>query len=362
MVREILPPWSEYRKTLGVEEKEEFETFGWMVDTRFATDLTMAKYGLKSIEGGAEFLKNYVRSLDGLVHPTMLNIYTSFGPHHSGSSSSLLANTYKALLNDWDGFVLATKDREKRKVSRYDERQIHYADYDDFLASAKMGGASHAALCDTFRKKFSARYDNERLLEIMKGLRAEESHDFVVKSRERAEKRLLEDIDSLTFLYKCPIRWFLQPYELVVSSAHIEKMRAIYPDYEAHFETVMAALAEWDKRPSPETKPSAIFFKVFDAPDITPEQIEVMTKFYPNYAQHIESIKDGRATQMHEQLLGKMFVAEPVSAAAAAAEKANNAWHIFNQARAAAEKAQREAEVAMAEAEAAKKDAMPAKA
>jgi hypothetical protein len=305
MAREILPPWSEYRKTLGVEEKEEPETFGWMIDTRFATDLTMAKHGLKSIEGGAEFLKTHIRSLNGWVHPTMIDIYTSFGPHHSGSSSALLANTYKALLNNWDGFVLATKDREKRKVSRYDERQIHYADSEEFLASAEKGGAAHEALCDTFRKKFSARYDNERLLQIMKALREEESHDFAVKSKQRAEKRLVEDIDSLTFLYKCPMNWFLQPCQLVVSSQHIEKMRAIYPDYEAHVETVMAALAEWDKRPSV----SAIFFKVFDAPDITPEQMEEMTKFYPDYAQHIESIKGGRATQM-QQLLGKMLVSK----------------------------------------------------
>jgi hypothetical protein len=358
MVREILPPWSEYRKTLGVEEKEEFETFGWMVDTSLATDLTTAKEGLKSIEGGAEFLKTHIRSLDGLVQPMMVNIYISFGPHHSGASSSLLANTYKSLLNDWDGFVLATKDREKRKVSRYDERQIDYADSEEFLASAKKGGASHAVLCDTFRAKFNARYDNERLLEIMKALRVEENHDFVVKSKERAEKRLLDDIDTLTFLYKCPIRWFLKPYEVVLSSVHIEKMCAIYPDYEEHFETVMIALTEWEKRPSPESKPSAIFFEVFDAPDITPEQIEAMTKFHPDYAQHIERIKETRATQMQEQLLGKMFVTKPVLAAEAAADRANQAWHLFNQARAAAEKAQREAEIAMAEAEAAKRDAM----
>jgi len=362
MAREILPPWSEYRKTLGVEDKEEPQTFGWMLDTRFATDLTEAKHGLATIKGGAEFLKSHVRSLDGLVHPTMFDIYTSFGPHHSAASTSLLANTYKALLNDWDGFVLATKDREKRKVSRYDERQIHYSDYDDFLVSAKKGGASHATLCDTFRKKFSTRYDNERLLQIFKGLRQEESQEFVAIMKEEATKRLDDDIETLTFLYKCPIRWFLQPYQLVVSAAHMEKMRAIYPDYEAHFETVMAARAEWDKRPSPETKPSAIFFKVFDAPDMTPEQIQEMTKFYPDYAQHIEGIKSGRATQMQEQLLGKMFVAKPVSAAEAAAEKADKAWRVFNQAKAAAEKAQREAEVAMAEAEAAKKDAMPVKA
>jgi hypothetical protein len=53
-----------------------------------------------------------------------------------------------------------------------------------------------------------------------------------------------------------------------------------------------------------------------------------------------------------------MFVAKPVSAAEAAAEKAQKAWHLFNQAKAAAEKAQKEAEEAMAEAEAAKAEAM----
>jgi len=358
MQREIVPPWSEYRKTLGVEDKEEPQTFGWMLDTRFATDLTTAKHGLATIEGGAEFLKNHVRLLDGWVHPTMLDIYTSFGPHHSGASASLLANTYKALLNDWDGFVLATKDREKRKVSRYDERQIHYSDYDDFLDSAKKGGASHAALCDTFRKKFSARYDNERLLQIMKAIKQEEAQEYMAKSKEMADRRLGEESEKLKFLYKCPIRWFLNPYHITVSTAHIEKLSAIYPDYEAHLKTVMAALAEWETRPSPETNPTAIFFRVFDAPDITPEQIQEMTKFYPDYAQHIEGIKEGRATQMKEQLLGKMFVAKPVSAAEAAAEKAHRAWHLFNQAKAAAEKAQKEAEEAMAEAEAAKKEAM----
>ena len=309
MAREILPPWSEYRKTLGVEEKEEFETFAWLNDLSLAKD-----------KGD----------------------WTDW--------------------TDWDSWVLATKDKERRKISRYDERQIQYSDSEKFLASAKKGGASHSALCDTFRSTFSSRYDNERLLEIMKALRVEENHDFVVKSKEKANKRLHEDIDTLTFLYKCPIRWFLQPYEVVLSCAHIKKMCAIYPDYEAHFETVMIALTEWEKRPSPESKPSPIFFEVFDAPDITPEQIEAMTKIYPDYAQHIEGIKGERATQMHEQLLGKMFVIKPVSAAVAAQEKADKAWQIFNEAKREAEKAQREAEVAIVEAEAAKRNAMLMKA
>jgi hypothetical protein len=306
MAREILPPWSEYRKALGVEEKEEFETFAWLNDLSLAKD--------------------------------------------KGDWTDC---------TDWDSWVLATKDKERRKISRYDERQIQYSDSEKFLASAKKGGASHSALCDTFRAKFNCRYDNERLLEIMKALRVEENHDFVVKSKEKANKRLVEDIEILTFLYRCPIRWFLQPYEVVVSSAHIEKMCAIYPDYEAHFETVMIALAEWDKKPSPESKPSAIFFEVFDAPDITPEQIEAMTKFNPEYADDIEAIKRTRDAQMKEYLLGKMFVIKPVSAAIAAQDKADKAWRIFNEAKREAEKAQREADIAMLEAETAKRNAMP---
>ena len=312
MNREILPPWSEYRRTLGVEDKEEPETFGWMVDTRFATDLTEAKHGLKTIEGGAEFLKTYVGALEGKEHPMIYRIYDSFGRHHSASSASLLANSYKALLNDWDGFVLATKDREKRKVSRYDERQIHYADYDDFLASAMKGGASHAALCDTFRKNFSARYNDERLLEIMNAIRREESDDFLAKSKERAEKRLEEDIETLTFLYRSPIRWFLHPHAVVVSTKHVQKMQLRYPDYSTHIDAVMAALAEWGKKDS--TNSPAIFFTVFDVPNITADEIQVMSKMYPDYAEHIERIKRSRATQMKELLSEMCAKAQTVRA------------------------------------------------
>jgi hypothetical protein len=298
MQREILPPWSEYRKTLGVEDKEEPMTFGWLNDT-------------------------------------------------------CLAQTYTAE-NDWDDWVLATKDKERRKISRYDERQIHQSDYDEFLSSS----ATNTTLCDTFRAKFKVRYTDERLLEVMRAIKCEKVEELAVKENIEAEKRLADDIEILTLLYRSPIRWFLNPHTVVVSGEHIIRMQSDYPDYAEHIDTVKSALAEWNKKPFPETMPGAVFFRVFDAPDISVEEIKAMSKIYPDYAEDIESIKRTREVQMKEYLLGKMFIIKPVSAAVAAQEKADKAWRIFNEAKREAEKAQREAEVAMVEAEAAKRTAM----
>lgn len=302
MQREILPPWSEYRKTLGVEEKEQPMTFGWLNDTR-------------------------------------------------------LAETYTAE-NDWDDWVLATKDKERRKISRYDERQIDQSDYDEFLSSS----ATNMNPCDTFRAKFKVRYTDERLLEIMRAIKCEKEHELLVKENIKAEKRLADDIEILTMLYRSPIRWFLNPHTVAVSGEHIIRMQSHYPDYAEHIGTVKSALAEWERNPFPETMPSAVFFQVFDAPDITANEIKGISKMYPDYAEDIESIKRTREAQMREYLLGKMFIIKPVSAAVAAQEKADKAWRIFNEAKREAEKAQREAEVAMVEAEAAKRKAMTANA
>ena len=143
MSRTILPPWSEFRKTLGVEDKEPAETFDWMLEESFKKDLQLAKKGMDSIEGSRAFLKDYRHPLEeGDMDPMRFQIGAAMGNHHSGASSGMLMNIYTYLLNNWDEFVLKTKEREQRESTNYDKRQIHYSDQDDFLEALKEAKAS----------------------------------------------------------------------------------------------------------------------------------------------------------------------------------------------------------------------------
>ena len=327
MSRTILPPWSEFRKTLGVEQPEPIETFQWMFDEVFSNDLTLAKEGIDSIEGARAFLKDYRRPLeDDEIHPMRFRIGCAFGGHHSGASVSMLMNTYTYLLNNWDEFVLKTKDRERRKSSNYNSRQIHYSEQDEFLATLKDAKGSDSKekaviftdLCDNFREKYGVSYDNDTLIQLITAIRKEEYAEGDKKMAEMKASQLQEDIDMLTFLYRCPIRWFsyedgLSPFSVDVTPEHIDAMASIYPDYRDHYAAVVKAHHQWNHiRNTPEKKPTAAFFEAFSAPHVLYSEMYTKKQTYPDYEKHIRVIAQTRETQLHDMVLGKMFASPAV--------------------------------------------------
>jgi len=313
----ILPPWSEYRKTVGVETKEPMETFDWILDSSFAYELKTAKLGMDSIEGSREFIKAYVPPLDMKSDPKMDKILCAMGDHHSGASSSSIMNTYRYLLNNWDMFVERTKDREQRKI--YDAQQIHYSDYDEYLAAYKLSLTSleeevkFYELCSLFRRKFDVLYSNEEMTAILTKVRDEERKAGMAKMEDADKRRFQDDIDMLTFLYRSPIRWFdykggISPFSVNVTSKHIERMTELYPDYEDHYTTVKTALNEWNYLSAISAKrPTSAFFRTFTRPYVTQEDMDRLTLLHPDYAEHIKKITETRQYLLDKQVLGVMF-------------------------------------------------------
>jgi hypothetical protein len=321
MSRTILPPWSEFRKTLGVEQPEPVETFDWILDHSWKKDLQMAKEGMDSIEGSRAFLKSYIRPLkEGKMDPMRYRIGSAIGDHHSGASSGMVLNTYTYILNNWDTFVLKTKDREQRRASNYDARQIHYSDQDEFLDVLKQFKKSETPenatacgnMCLNFRQKFGVSYDNDALARLIPLIKREEGQDAMKKVEEAKALQIEEEVGMLAFLYKCPIRWFsyqggLYPFSVRnVSTPHIVKMIALYPDFMEHYTAVLKAQAEWGQMRG-EKKPTAAFFEVFKKPEVRDAKRYELLRTYPDYDEHMKEIAENRERQLERDVLGKMF-------------------------------------------------------
>ena len=313
----ILPPWSEYRKTVGVETKEPVETFDWILDTSFAHELKTAKVGMDSIEGSRAFLEAYVPPLSMKSNPMLHKILCAMGDHHSGNSSRVIMNTYMYLLKNWDIFVEETKEREQRKS--YDAQQIRYGDYDEYLDAYKRSKTSleeevkFYELCSIFRAKFNVLYSNDEMTDILTKLRDEENKRGMAKVEAMDKRRFDEEIELLTFLYRAPIRWFsykggISTFSVTVTSQHIKRMREIYPDYKDHYMAVKNALNEWSCLFRAEVKtPSSSFFEAFAPPEVSEEDIERMTLIHSDYAEHIKTIADTRASLLENEVRSVML-------------------------------------------------------
>lgn len=325
MNRTILPPWNEFRKTLGVEDKEPVETFHWLLNESDKRDLELAKAGLDSIDGSRDYVKGYSMPLEGVHTDKMIDILVSFGGHHSATSSGITMWFYKGLLNDWDNFVLKTKDREHRNASQYDKQQIHHSDIDIFMRSSlpetseyahsHAHAHAHAPLCQSFREKFGVSLSDEEMGVRIAAIKKEEVDEYEASKCAAAKRDLANDVDLLKFLYGSPIRWFsyeggLHPFSVRnITSRHLKEMEELYPDYPEHYRAVEAALKIWNTlrtKPIEERgMPPAEFLTVFAFPHV--ENVSEMIKKFHDYMEHIENIGVRRTYQMKNYVLTKLF-------------------------------------------------------
>jgi len=143
-------------------------------------------------------------------------------------------------------------------------------------------------------------------------IKQEESEEGRRQIAEAKERQLEDDIGLLTFLYKCPIRWFsyeggIRPFSVNVTAEHILRMAKLYPDYADHYNQVKKAMGDWEQMRHGPKKPTAAFFEVFNEPQLLPTQVYKMGLIHPDYNQHIKAISSSRQHQLEEMVLRKMF-------------------------------------------------------
>jgi len=211
-MRTLLSVFSAFKVIADIYKKEEPETFHWLpADIHY--DYQLAKLTLDRIPGSREWLKTYTYDeAEGLPfsNPMGNEIMSGFGSHHSGSSATRLGWNYKALLNDWDSFVLNSKESLVRYG--YDKQQLTYTDIQPFLRMKYDNDPRIATEVERLRTLFNIRHDYETSYTMLVEL-GEEKIKEAVDQEERAKREEFEGrIDVLEHHYNYPQRWYDSQY------------------------------------------------------------------------------------------------------------------------------------------------------
>lgn len=248
-MRTLLPVFEKFKLTQDLNPGEP-ETFVWLQEERY--DFEKARAGLDSIPGSREYLKNYTfQREEGMPFFNEMGnkIVVSFGDHHSGASSTALAWIYKGLLNDWDAFVHCKKASYARNL--YNAQQLSDYDIIDFknaLATGKL--ANIYKVIDTMTDSSMVTFEREKAYEMLSAL-VKEREDEAIAKRIQYDKEYYEArIDILKHHYKYPSRWLDSSNgSALFGSIHyitaemMNDMVKIYPDYREHIASIKARMA-----------------------------------------------------------------------------------------------------------------------
>ena len=216
-MRTLLPVFSAFKVVADIYTKEEPETFDWLpADIHY--DYQLAKLTLDGIPGSREWLKTYTFDPEEVMpfcNPMGNQIMAGFGSHHSGSSATRLGWNYKFLLNNWDTFVLNSKESLAR--NKYDQQQLTSSDIQDFMRLKYDANLpSHLdRMRETLVKKeverlsqlFNIKHDYEATYTMLIELGKEKSEEALAQE-EKARREHFEDrISVLEHHYKHPHRW-----------------------------------------------------------------------------------------------------------------------------------------------------------
>jgi len=197
-MRTLLPIWEVYKTTCPIKVREPPENFDWIPMEHVRADYVKARDALDRIPGARIFLKDYTCSEGSMafIDAVGINILSSFGDHHSGSSAISLAWSYKYLLNDWDSFVENSKECYAR--AEYDATQILENDtWSYFNAKTRYNLLSNTYQPDSqndlkadveyeieqIRQRFNIPYDNDKITVMLDELIEEFSHKRAMKSQ-----------------------------------------------------------------------------------------------------------------------------------------------------------------------------------
>ena len=252
MSRTLLPLFNVFKTLVDIYKKEEPETFEWL-PTDIRRDYDLAKNALDNIPGSREWLKAHTyEEDDGLPFCTPMGeqIMTAFGPHHSGSTATRLGWNYKALLNDWDSFVVKSKESLARE--EYDKQQLTSTDIQSFLRLNYKGTPISSLLVDTrdnlvkkeverLRAFFNIHHDYETTYTMLVELGEEKSKDAVAQEEQARRKHFETRISILKHHYMHPSRWNDTDYGSSlfgsinnITEEMIIEMEQFHPNYRSH--------------------------------------------------------------------------------------------------------------------------------
>jgi hypothetical protein len=245
-MRTLLPVFDKYKEG-SLITKEAPETFEWMKEEH-RRDFEMARDALDKLSGSREYLKSYVfdEDNDGLPFGRGMGIELLglFGNHHSGSSATRLAFSYKHALINWDKFVLENKMVYKRE--EYDSQQLTKDDIAELCFHDNNKEALKNRVNDIITK-FDIKYDYWQAYEMLMDLVREKEYDEEEARINREKKRFEDCIGILKHHYKFPFRWFDNETGSSlfgsldnITPKMMNAMELIYPDYREHIRLLKA--------------------------------------------------------------------------------------------------------------------------
>jgi hypothetical protein len=245
--------WERFRMEAAVTKKEAVEDFSWM--GRAAADYNECRDVLTRIEGAKEYLKNYVAVEEGsgTNFNDPIGNQIELGSHHSGASHFGMLWSYKALLNDWDGWVLAEKERkayqEYKMVQVGSEiiTGLYYA-FTQFLNGDRTYYQEESDLLED-----ADVHGLEGNLQVVHGMVAhlfrEHMERMKLQNLQRKQRQHNDLMGGLKHKYRQPSRWFdytwgssiLPGTPQEITPEAYAQMEQLYPGYREHIQRVERA-------------------------------------------------------------------------------------------------------------------------
>ena len=260
MPRTLLPVFAKTCYGITEERKEDFSFLP--ADTRY--DYEAFRAALDSVPGSREYLKNYTSEGSSFYDEIGNQLMSRAGDHHSGASVVGLAWAYKALLNDWNGWVENAKIHQLKK--KYKESQLerpqtwafaHAMDnkniilkYEtDYEARVAEADKKIVGIVEALKAELSLPYSNEVMINMMNDLVAEFKKDANDAAEEDAKQHFEARIDVLENHDTFPVRWndagsgslrsglFGSIYE--ISPAMYQEMEKRRPGYKQRIQAII---------------------------------------------------------------------------------------------------------------------------
>lgn len=276
--------WKKFCEDCGVTRKESMEDFSWMgtqtigkigtFSCKWSSTPEPATFGSKSdqmyyedcrdalakVDGGKEYLKNYVASKKyghySFEDPIGKQIILHGG--HSGASYNGMLWSYKALLNDWDSWVLAYKERIA--FPYYLDVQVAPAFIWQMLRDSEFILNGQTPLFDKTEedvlktaKSFGLENTMQEIHDICKQIYEENLKRTLIAAEKEKESEHISLMEALAFKARCPIRWFDTQFGSDIFPANpsqitkraLDEMELAYPGYKEHIENVTTALGRF---------------------------------------------------------------------------------------------------------------------
>ena len=261
--------WARFREECAVTKKEAMEDFSWMAQQESTfnglswtindpSDFEDCREALKRVEGAREYLKTYIAKEEGegINFDEPIGREIQLGSHHSGGSYYSMLWTYRALLNDWDGWVLGQKERGAFEA--YQKIQVKPEIITSLYHTAKRfldGNRPPFPVVESELLQNAAQWGLKGRIEevypILSHLYTEHMAQLALQAQQQKKRAHIDLIGGLKWKYKHPVRWFDTPWgssispttpEYITPEAYAE-MEATYPGYTQHIARVRGALA-----------------------------------------------------------------------------------------------------------------------